>query len=449
MYRLWEIRSRAYVTDKQKPTVEPWQQAFMSLSAFVFGLACLLPFPAFPIGRSTGLQSGSILAIFFIATLSASLVKRNIRGWLLLLVPLVISSFSSSFLGSSLVSTTNSLTVTLAWGLFTLPLAVTGTFLLSNTRALLFGSACGIFLHCGLGLYQLYSFKQGIFPFVELYQNPSFTAFDETFAQTVALYIQRPFGLFPEPSAMAASIGPWLLLFLVYALRLLPDPPRARLGKGMRMCLIGAFLAGMWLIYASASGAALILSPALLTLFCVFLLKRSRSAASAFFGLLGSGFFAMVIMGTAYLALADRVTANFATDSSWSLRFRSIVGGFNLLTERGWLTWLTGLGSGQSAHFMQSNLGLDAVWSVVFSYAVENGALGSLVWVSLSLFVAAAVWKSSARTVGFVLLTVWLLGFTLVTSYFSLLSAWSFFGLLLNWDHLIAPKGTIPFKHHD
>ena len=99
--------------------------------------------------------------------------------------------------------------------------------------------------------------------------------------------------------------------------------------------------------------------------------------------------------------------------------------------------WLTGVGAGQSSSLMQDHLGLDAVWSVVFSYFIENGVLGTLVWLGLLLFVVGAVWRSRARAVGLTLLGFWLLCLTFVTSYFSLLSAWSFLGLLLNWDRLI------------
>lgn len=408
----------------------------MSVGAFLLGLTCLLPYPAIPIGNSTGLQAGSILAIFFIVTLHSRLLKRNVRAWLVLCIPLIASTFFGSFFGVHTPSLTNGLAVSIAWSLFTLPLAVTGSFVFRNVSALLVGVSFGVLLHVSIGVYQVFSFQHEVFPLIWLYQNPSFSAFDQDFAQTVALYIQRPFGLFPEPSAMATSIGPWLLLFFAYSLNLLPFRSTLKSEKWTMLCVTSAFIGGVWLLFTSRSGAALIISPALLVFFAMFLLKNSRSAISAYFGIIGLCVFSALIAGTAYVALEDRVVANFATDSSWSLRFQSIIGGFNLVTERNWYSWITGVGAGQSSLLMQSNLGLDAVWSVVFSYFIENGILGFLCWSVLVLFVTTAIWKSPARTVGLILLGFWLLSFTLVTSYFSLLSAWSFLGLLLNWDHL-------------
>ena len=83
-------------------------------------------------------------------------------------------------------------------------------------------AACAaILVHAMIGLYQVYSFSHDEFPLLFLYRNPSFKSMEE-WAPIYARYMKRPCGLFPEPSAMAASLGPWLVLLA----GLLLDPRR-------------------------------------------------------------------------------------------------------------------------------------------------------------------------------------------------------------------------------
>src|SRR5262249_39481749 len=78
-------------------------------------------------------------------------------------------------------------------------------------------------IHALIGLYQVYSFTKDEFPLLFLYRNPSFRSM-EAWSPIYARFIKRPCGLFPEPSAMAASLGPWLVLLT----GLLLDPTQAK-----------------------------------------------------------------------------------------------------------------------------------------------------------------------------------------------------------------------------
>ena len=78
--------------------------------------------------------------------------------------------------------------------------------------------------HTLLGIYQLYvasrTTSSHCWP---CYRNPSFKAM-ESWSDEYARYIKRPCGLFPEPSAMAASLGPYVVVLA----GLMADPGAVR-----------------------------------------------------------------------------------------------------------------------------------------------------------------------------------------------------------------------------
>ena len=78
-----------------------------------------------------------------------------------------------------------------------------------------------------------------------------------------ARYIKRPCGLFPEPSAMAASLGPWIVLLA----GLLLDPGlRRRLGWRRAWPVIPPVACGCLLLALSESGLTFALMAALLVI---------------------------------------------------------------------------------------------------------------------------------------------------------------------------------------
>src|SRR5262249_45048937 len=132
-----------------------------------------------------------------------------------------------------------------------------------RTREVLAAATAAILVHSLVGLYQVYSFRNEVFPLLFLYKNPSFRSLEE-WSPIYARYIKRPCGIFPEPSAMAASLGPWLVVLT----GLLLDPAlAARVGwrSGRTAVVIGC---GFLLVALSRSGCTFAIMAAVLAL-CV------------------------------------------------------------------------------------------------------------------------------------------------------------------------------------
>ena len=197
-----------------------------SWAAWLFAFACFFPYPALAIGRTTGLQVSQVAALAAIPFLVARPPGQSFRAILLLLGPVFVSTFLNHMfadvpLPNVLVkeSIAMALAVLVIWP---------ADWLADRdlSREVLAAAGAAIVLHSLIGLLQLYSFSKDQFPLLFLYVNPSFNSMQE-WAEEYALYIKRPCGLFPEPSAMAASLGPWTVLLA----GLLLDPGlRRRLG---------------------------------------------------------------------------------------------------------------------------------------------------------------------------------------------------------------------------
>jgi hypothetical protein len=290
----------------------------------------------------------------------------------------------------------------------------------------------------------VYSFARDEFPLPDLYQNPSFGSFITEDPESYALYVKRPFGMFPEPSAMAASIGPWLVLIIGLLLY-----PKLRLGmtRGLRVQLLLAAVGGVALILLSSSGFMVWLLISLLLVGLpvlkdrVLRLHRPGSLlAMIAFVLVGV---ALVYFSLAYVGSRLDIQEN----SSWSARLASIVWGLTYLGTSP-AVLLFGVGPGQSTLLLQSpeafnllpessgGLAVTAVWSVVVLYVQEMGLLGAMALTLTLAMVLAAIVRSSARLLGSSCLLAWLAGLLLTTSYLPMLPIWLFLGVLLNWDRI-------------
>src|SRR5205823_6259127 len=118
-------------------------------------------------------------------------------------------------------------------------------------REVLAAAAAAIVVHGLVGIYQAYSFANDEFPLLFLFKNPSFKSMEE-WHQVYARYIKRPCGLFPEPSAMGASLGPWLVL--LSGLLIDPAPAKALGWRGGRSA-VAAVAGGFALVAMSRSGS--------------------------------------------------------------------------------------------------------------------------------------------------------------------------------------------------
>ncbi len=432
----------------------PKRSFFTAAVIFLFTLVCFLPNQALPVGGNTGLQVGQIVALLSPLTVLVWgwLPKRQTLAILLLISPLLLSTFLVVLLRQALSDEVALKNLIIALAVFVVLLPAGGIVNERLLAPLLSGAASAMILHAGVGAYQAYSFTKDVFPLPSLYkQNPSFSTGIARDLDTWALYVKRPFGLFPEPSAMSASFGPWIVLFV--GLLLYP-----KLGgwttRVMRTLLLLATASGIGLIIMARSGYMTSLLAILLLIGLPALRKvglqlhRPRNLLA----LVGLVLLGATVAILSFTYLNSRL--DLQENSSWTARLSSIIWALGYLGSN--LTNLFfGVGPGQSYLILQdpnlsgtgeqsSELAVTAVWSVVVSYVQESGLLGALALVLVLIMVLRAILRSSAPLLGSGCLLAWLVGVTLTTSYLPLLPIWIFLGVLLGWDRVFEVRATTP-----
>lgn len=412
-------------------------QTWARITACVFAFACFLPYPAIAIGANTGLQISQLMAIAAVPLLCLRAPGRGCQALVLLLVPVAVSAFVNLLEGATLSPSLmkEAIAMTLA-----LSILWPGEWVARPAvfRHVLSAACAGFLVHELIGLIQFYAFMHDEFPLLWLYRNPSFKAM-ESWAELYALYIKRPCGLFPEPSAMTASLGPWI----VFLAGLLLDPRLAR-GFGWRGGRLAAAALGLAfvLVALSRSGATFVIMAAL----AVFCAAQAPAWARSFtIGKMAAlGLVLCAALGAAGYG-AFRLTDSFEerVDSSWGFRALSIQAGLTANTEPA--TLLFGVGPGHSTPVVRQALAWVrlpsdqddlAVFSLTVCYYMETGFLGALALASVLGMVLFAIARSSARLLGLCTLVPWLFGVGLTTSYFALSPIWLFLAVLLAWDRL-------------
>src|SRR5690606_21189064 len=151
--------------------------------------------------------------------------------------------------------------------------------------------------------------------------------------ETIARYIQRPFGLFPEPSAMSSSLAPLVLFWFAIVgglIKLRQEPsPRQRL-------LFGIAAAGsLALMIISRSGHTAVTLAAGLVLAVAWLKRRRATPANVRAILLTLGGALPTVHYFAADFLTDRVGGAAMGNSAWAERSSSLVIGLELLGRGG------------------------------------------------------------------------------------------------------------------
>jgi hypothetical protein len=424
----------------------------LAAAVFLFAFACFLPNPALPIGSNTGLQTGQMMALISVPfiLLMTGLPKRQTLVATLLFLPVLLSGFLT-ILTDRAFSTEVVFKVTVSMALVLVVLVPAGKVASKKYAVpLLSGVAWAIVLNAVVGLYQVYSFARDEFPLPGLYQNPSFGSFITADPQNYALYVKRPFGMFPEPSAMAASLGPWLILLVGLLLY-----PKLRPGmtRGTLVQVLLAVVCGVGLIIMSSSGYTVCLLAGLLLVALPYLkdriLRLYRPGSLLLLITLVVVGAALVVVSATYVGSRLDVQEN----SSWSVRLASIVWSLDYLGSS-LSNVVYGVGPGQSNLILQSSgtslippvgiggLVVNAVWSLIVAYVLEMGLLGGVALTLVLIIVLTAIARSSARLVGLGCLGVWLVGVTLTTSYLPLLPIWLFLGVLLAWDRIFPVRAS-------
>jgi hypothetical protein len=405
------------------------------------GFLCFMPYPALPVGSYSAVQAGNALALVVsVPVLLVSWKRRPFWVFPLLMAPLCVSALKAGLAQESGLDLC--LKALVVWGVSMVTVLATQALAPRHALHLLAGVAAAVLVHAAVGLWQLYSFSNGEFPLAGIYVNPSFLSVQND-ATIIARYVRRPFGLFPEPSAMSASLAPWVVFLFALgtgAVRLWDQPTRRQ-----RTLFSAAALAGLGLIIVSRSGHAAVTSLAVVA-FVAAWFARARATGRTYAAVVTVfGVFLPAVIYLAAVSLADRLGGKSELgNSSWGERADSLRLGFALFADSDAASKLFGLGAGMMSPALQSTAGLDAVYSVLLTYVYETGVVGAaaVVWVGHYLL---RVWAASRYDMTFAaVFLVWLVGVTVITSYEQLLPLWMTLGWLTVWPAVCRPA-EVPF----
>jgi len=426
------------VIDADMRAVPPARRGW-SRAAWLFAFACFFPYPALAIGRTVGLQVSQVAALAAIPFLVARPPGRSFWALLLLLGPVFVSMFLHHMFADVpapdvlvKVSIVTALAVPVIWPADWL--ADRDLF-----REVLAAAGAAIVLHSLIGLLQLYSFSKDQFPLLFLYVNPSFNSMQE-WAEEYALYVKRPCGLFPEPSAMAASLGPWTVLL---AGLLLNPGLRRRLGWRRAWPVIPPVACGCLMLALSGSGSTFALMAALLVICAGEVWRMVHAPRPSQLVMVALVLLSVAsVLGYAISQLGSEHLES-RIDSSWGLRAASIRMGLTLNSDP--LNVAVGVGPGQSSPIIMSHWSGPpisktqkdvAIFSMAVSYYAETGLLGAAALLAVLAMAVGAITRSSAVLLGLCAFGSWLVGVVVTTSYCALSPVWLFLGVVLSWDRL-------------
>jgi hypothetical protein len=408
----------------------------------LFVLSAFLPYPGLPIGDHTGLELHNLLTLALVPfALMTGVDLRLFAAFIMLLIPPFVSAIAGATLGRidafNVVIAVLMNTIVCFLALLPASMFARKEYLTSILRGV--GIALGI--HVAAGAYQVYAFANGYFPFLPILRNPSYVPLS-TKADEWVQYMRRPFGLFPEPSAMSASIGPWLVVS--FALLLYPHLCPVALGKVARIAMLITTGGGIWLVIWSQSA---FVGPLILALVCISLPRGMQALAN--FYLIRRLAFVLLAIASAWMIVVfasaqfgGRLESSKAVDP-WAER-RSSLEIAMAIPSRDPFDFVFGVGPGRSTLLMQEEEGIDTV----FSLTIRSYAEGGLLWVFCTSVVGVLILRSirgsSARGVGICALIVWLIGITVVTSY-NMSAIYLLLGVLVTWDRIFPTTQPEPW----
>ena len=396
----------------------------------LLGFFCFMPYPALNFGNQSAIQIGNALTLLMcLPLLFISWRGRPFHIYVFLVAPMLLSMLNVGVTGNgNLDLCMKSIVIRSMAGI---TLLATQYYAPRFALELLTGIAVATVIHVAVGAWQLYCFSSGQFPLAEIYVNNSFLSVQEM-ARTIALYIQRPFGIFPEPSAMSSSLAPFVLFWTARAcglVHLKRTPSRFQ-----EVLFATAAAGGLLLIILSRSGHTLVtLFP--MSLFAILWFVRCRATLK--------NYAVIVVASCVVLPLLIWLGANAMSDrlggksdvgnSSWGDRSASLRVGFLLVTTGGADRLIFGIGPGLCAPIVYDISRLEAVWSVLLNYMYETGLIGSAVIAWLAQYLLR-IWRSQRFNLPFISIAfVWFVGVLLTTSYDQLLPIWVALGWLTVW----------------
>ncbi len=400
--------------------------------AFLLSFSSFFMFPAIPLGQTVGLTIPYVLAALLAVVWIRRFTTSEWQPFAWAMAPLVISGAYVLLVGRALAPDVVPKAIVLMAMTLLVLIPTRHLFRAGHGEQLILGAAFAILVHAALGAYQVLAFERAEFPFAAVMRTNPSMAMTADGMETYVAWVRRPFGLFAEPSAMAACVGPWLVLI---STALFTRPA----GGGVRRhraVLAVALVSGLALVVVSQSGlavpiAAASAAPALRAAFA------SRRAAPA---RLAALLVSVGIVCASAVWLTGNAASRFdmAQNESWRLRLGSLELALAALESGDDL--LVGIGPGQSiAHLRSTSMrdrapgGVTAIWSVTLTYAIETGLVGVLCMLVLGGVMALSILDSRAPLPGAACAAVWVIGLLVGTSYPQQPALWTAMAALLSW----------------
>lgn len=343
----------------------------VSWLAVAFIVLSFLPYAAVPLGNSTNIPLAAIAAALLTLRLARS-AKLTVLVLVLCTLPFIASLLRQLFENSAVNANAY---FTAAFGVLTFFGAASMVDILRERAAGIISSC--ISTSAVLALIQKYVYlDNGVVPLIELYNVPGYASVAAN-AQTIALYIRRPFGLFPEPSFLAGTLAlgcaGYLLLIRRFSIQLK--------FSGV-LSLVLATIA----IYVSDSGSAVICIAVLAIAALSPFIRRNRIVVLLV---------PIAVAGAVWLGLSIVMSRQDGVNTSWNDRLASILGGGRLWTSDP-VNFLLGVGRGMAQSYFQDGrvpFGdmptysvIPDIYSVLGRIVLEHGllfGLSLLIWMGL------------------------------------------------------------------
>jgi hypothetical protein len=401
------------------------------IAAFALGFLCFLPYPALPVGGNSAVQIGNVLSIVLaLPLLLVSWKRQPYYLYLLIVIPLCIASLKVAVAQQPGLDV--ALKDTAVWMVACVTLLAAQRYFPKYSLAILTGVAIVTLIHVAVGAWQAYAFRADYLPLQSIYINPSFLSVQDN-ATVIVRYIRRPFGLFPEPSAMSSSLAPFVLLWfaeLFGLVRYVAEPARWQ-----RVIFTIAAIGGLVLIVLSRSGHAMATLAVVLVFGAMWLKNAKPTLRNYLWIVLVFGVILPIGAWLTYLAIGERVAAG-TSSGSWEDRSDSLIIGFGLWVKGDWQNIVFGLGTGLSGPAIYKAVRLEAVWSVLLTFVYETGVVGLIAVAAIARYLYRQ-WQQSGFSVVFLMIfLVWLLGVTVTTSYEQLLPIWLALGWFTVWPQI-------------
>ncbi|PFG17465.1 hypothetical protein ATK74_2036 [Propionicimonas paludicola] len=382
-------------------------------SVWACGLVFLafFPYPAvFSLGNSWGFQAAQLVCLLLLVVRLPHVIKtRSAVAYFWLVGPILLAYGLAAF-ANQLESPDTAFRTFIVTAVTLLALPVFGDLLRSFVKDWLpFPVAIAMMINLALAIYQIIEFGRGVFPFIEYFHNPSFADL-QSITDVYTAYVARPGGVFPEPSAMSACLGPWGIVLLGNAV----DAK----GRYRVISLVGAFAAGVAVVLSTSVYVVVVMAGYA----AVLLFSRYRSAmALGAVAALGA-----VIWGVSLVPSSGRLSSG--GDASTQYRYEALVSALQLPMES-FPRLLAGFGPGQGvAALGSSNHGISAVVSILMSWWLEGGLIVAVGVVALVVMAWRRAETSSAR----IALVAWLVSVGATTGYLALLPLWLLLAFILD-----------------